>query len=389
MDTDTDIAVVGGGLVGLAAALALRASGQRVTLLDRQTLAGRDDPRASFLARSSLRMLDRLGVGIDAQPVSAILAAEAVPGRPVRSGSLQFEPQMRADLGAVVENAELHRALLDAVRSSDIHIREGVTVLEAIPATGHVELKLTEGTLTARLLAAADGRSSPLRRLAGIGVERHDYGQRALTFSITHSRPHEGAAYQIFFPGGPLALLPLTGGRSSVVWTDRRAAIAAAEALPPEGLADELRTRIGDTLGDIAVADTPASYPLEQRLATSVTGERLALLGDAAHVIHPLAGQGVNLGLRDAAALADTVGQAAGLGRDIGGPALADYARWRAGDIGGMATVTDALLHAYRLPGPLGSARRLATSLIDGSALGAFFAREAAGERPNLPALMA
>ena len=388
MKVDTDIAVVGGGLVGLVSALALSKGGAGVTLIDRSELAGRSDPRASYLARSSERLLRRLGVSATGEPVGAILVAEGEPGRPVRSGSLQFEPEGDA-LGSVIENDVLREGLLDTLAKSDVVVREEVSVTGFDTAPGHVTLETDTGPVTSRLLVAADGRASPLRAMAGVGVERHDYGQRALTLTLAHSEPHGGAAYQIFFPGGPLALLPLPGNRSSVVWTDTPAAIGAAKSLPADALAAELRHRIGGTLGDVSVLDAPVDYPLEQRLATDVTADRLALVGDAAHVIHPLAGQGINLGLRDAAALADVVGEAMGLGRDIGGPALAGYARWRRGDIGGMATATDAVLHAYRLPGALGAARRLATSLIDASPLGAWLSREAAGERPNLPSLMA
>ena len=380
----TDIAVVGAGLAGMATALACVRTGQRVLLIDSGTPGVGSDPRASFLAASTLRMFDRLGIALDAQPVSDILAAEGRPGEPVSPGSLHFA----GELGAVSMNTDIAAALTKAVRSSDIDLTENCRVEGLSTSIGGAELSTSTGPVSARLVVAADGRDSALRRRAGIPLKRHDYGQRALTFTMAHSALHNGVAYQIFFPGGPLATLPLRGDRSSVVWTDTPEAIHAAASLTPAALAAELELRLGGTLGHLRIEDTPVSYPLEQRLATELTSDRLALVGDAAHLIHPLAGQGINLGFRDAAALADVVGEAAGLGRDIGGPALADYARWRRGDVRGMALATDALGHAYALKGPLGAARRLATGLIDRSPLASFLSREAAGERSNLPELM-
>ena len=388
---DTDIAIVGAGLAGLITALACATTGLSVTLIDGGTLSGRSDPRTSFLARSSLRMLNRLGVSLDSEPVRDILAAEGVPGQPVRSGALHFQSFDGPDeaLGAVVANGDLHQALVDRVNNSAVKMIESIQVQSLTPDPGHAQLSTSGGPLTARLVIAADGRNSTLRRMSHIAVERHDYGQSALTCTLAHTTPHKGVAYQVFFPGGPLALLPLTGHRSSLVWTDRTDAIAAATALSPEQLLNELHYRLGDTLGTLSLEDTPQSYPLVQRLATALAADRLALVGDAAHVIHPLAGQGINLGFRDAAALADIVSEAHARGLDIGGAsALDEYARWRSGDVRGMALATDALSHAYSLNGPIGGARRFVTSLIENSPLKAGLSREAAGERPNLPEMM-
>jgi len=386
----SDIAIVGAGLSGLATALALSQTSLRIMLLDAGSIltTGFDDTRASFLAASSLRMLDRLGVEASVQPVTDILNAEALPGEPIRPGSLHFE----GDLGAVVENFQLRYSLLSQLGHGTVDIRPDTPVTALATGPGYATLITPGGPLTARLVIAADGRKSPLRRLSGIGTRRHDYEQSALTFTLAHTQPHNGVAYQIMFPGGPLALLPLPPStdhphRSSIVWSDSPKAISAACALPTDALLQELHTRIGNHLGDLSLASPLASYPLTQILAHTVTTDRLALVGDSAHLIHPLAGQGLNLGLRDAAAIADIVGEAHSLGRDIGGPALADYARWRAADINGMALATDALSHAYRAP--LGPLRRLATSIIDSSPLKAFLVSEASGERPNLPALMA
>ena len=386
----SDIAVVGAGLSGLAAALAC-ARTHTVLVLDAGGIGATPDTRASFLSASSLRMMDRLGVEVSRQPVSRIVVGEGDPGRPLRGAPTEFGGE-GTPMGAMVENAALHAALLGAARAAGVEMRGGVSVhgVEAGPA--RAEIETSEGDVAARLVVAADGPRSRLRTGAGIGVETHDYRREALSFTVAHSRPHDGRAYQIFFPAGPLALLPLPDGgaghRCSVVWTDRPAAARAAQAMGADALAAELRRRIGDVLGEVEVMGEVARFPLRQVLAESLVTDRLALVGDAGHVIHPLAGQGLNLALRDAAALADVVADARRTGRDIGGPALADYDRWRRGDVRGMALATDALHHAYGLRGPLGALRRVGTSLVRGG-VAARIAREAAGERPNLPALMA
>ena len=386
-----DMAVVGAGPAGLATALAAVASGLDVIVLDAGDGTVPDDVRASFLSLPTLRFFKRLGVDVAAQPVTDILAGEARLGEAVGAGELHFPgADVGGTLGAVAENAAIHAALSHEVLSKaggsqDLVFRRGHRVMAVETAADHALLLTANGAVAARVVAACDGRDSALRRLSGIGVERHDYAQSALSFTLAHAEPHNGVAHQIFFPGGPLALLPLSGNRSSVVWTDATAAARAAHALDEPALVAELRYRLGDALGELRIEGPRLLYPLQQIVAQRYHADRVALVGDAAHVLHPLAGQGFNLSLRDAAALVETVTEARGRGQDLA-EGLPLYGRWRRGDVAGMALATDALNHAYRAP--LGRLRRLVTGTLDRSPLKALIVAEAAGERPNLPAMM-
>jgi 2-octaprenyl-6-methoxyphenol hydroxylase len=245
--------------------------------------------------------------------------------------------------------------------------------------------------LTARLLVGADGRQSGTAARAGIRRTGWDYGQTAMVCAIAHDRPHNGVAHQFFMPPGPLAILPLTGNRSSIVWSETAANAAAFNALPDDAYLAMLRPRFGDFLGQITLAGARYTYPLNLTLANSFVAARLALVGDAAHGLHPIAGQGLNAGLRDVAALADVLETARTRGEDIGAAdVLARYQRWRRFDTATLALTTDLTNRLFSNDNPLLRAvRNIGMGAINAAApLRRTLQREAAGLRGDLPRLM-
>lgn len=391
-----DSLIVGGGLTGLCAGLALSQSGLKTALIEAKDTPDFSDGRASALAASSLVMLRALGLGAalapHLSPVKDMMIGEGRPGN-ISPVSLHFSGDNRAaPMAQIIENAPLKAALWEAAKHQEnLTLITGQTVTHYHSGPARAMLILGSGqALEAPLCIAADGRNSPLRRLAQIPAPKRDYDQAALTLTLSHSRSHEGVAHQLFFPGGPLALLPLTGKRSSLVWSDRKPAIKAAMALGETAFLAEISRRIGEVLGSFSSASARQSYPLSLQITERYTKGRLALIGDSAHVIHPLAGQGLNMGLRDAAALHETVLRARAAGLDIGGAELKEYERLRAGDNQRLAGATDALNHIFMAsPAPLRGARRLAVAAIDRlPAAQRFFIEEAAGELGDLPVLM-
>ena len=245
-------------------------------------------------------------------------------------------------------------------------------------------------TLTARLIIGCDGRASGTAGRAGIRRTGWGYGQTAVVCAVGHDRPHDGVAHQIFFSGGPLAVLPLTGKRCSVVWSDTARAIDAAMALDIPAFTAELSRRIGGFLGDITLSAARQAYPLSLQMAEHYTDNRLVLVGDAAHAIHPIAGQGLNMGLRDAAALADVIAESRRAGLDFGGAAIEDYEAWRNFDNKMLGMSTDMLnrLFSNNIT-PLRHARRLGLAAVNRfKPAQQFFMKEAAGETGLLPSLL-
>lgn len=343
-----DVIVVGGGLVGPALALALAGAGLRVAVLDRLAAPVRRDPgfdgRGYAVALASARVLGALQLwsGLEplAQPIRDIRVSDGLPGL---GPLLHFDPTEidQTRFGWIVEDRFLRRALLDALAPAGVdHLAPA-----EVAAIADTVVTLTDGrTLGAPLVVAADGRRSPTARRAGIGYQGWDYDQTGLVAAIEHERTHDGVAWQSFFPGGPFAVLPLPGNRSSLVWSERSRRAAALAALPDADYAVELARRIGPRLGAIRLVGTRAAWPLGLSLASRYVAPRLALVGDAAHGVHPIAGQGLNLGLRDVAALAEVIVEAARRGEDIGAlDVLTRYERWRRFDAASFALGMDAL----------------------------------------------
>ena len=397
MKTQFDIIIVGAGHVGLIAALAAAQSGFDVALIDRADIkVPRDDRRASTLAASSIAMLNNLGLweglASSMQPVHDMMIGEGRVGD-ISPLSLHFDGQSRdTPMAHMVENEILRRACVDAVHNTPaVTVMTGASVTDFDNGADIAALTLDNGAvLRAPLIIAADGRSSAMRNFAGIVAPRHNYDQSAIVFTVSHSVPHEGVAHQLFLTGGPFAILPMVNNTACIVWSDKTRAVDGAMALPAPAFKAEVIRRIGDVLGDIDISTTPYRYPLFLQMAEHYTQGRLALIGDAAHVILPLAGQGLNMGLRDVAALMDAINTAKNAGLDIGGASLVEYGQWRRFDNNSLATMTDALNLLFSNPiTPLRHLRRLGLAAVDNMPmLGAFFVAEAAGETGERPPLM-
>jgi len=369
-----DVIIVGGGPVGLTLALALRRSlaGIRVALVDRRPLSVPGDNRASAIAAGVRRIFEALGVwdamADDSQPITAMRITDSGSGDIARPLFLQFDGDVAPGepFAHMVPNQASGAALLAAV--------EGTAVLapaEIADWTGKgasARLTLVDGqVLSAPLVVAADGAQSALRQRAGIGVVGHDYHQTGLVATIGHELAHDGVAYEHFRPAGPFASLPLPGNRSSLVWTEAEAAAPHFLAMDPEALAAEIEAVMGSTLGAVTLEDRLSGFPLRLQIARSFIGPRLALVGDAAHVVHPIAGQGLNLGLKDVAALAEVVVDAMRLGLDHGAAdVLGRYQAWRRFDTASMAMVTDGMNRLFSNDiAPLRALRDLGLGLVD------------------------
>jgi 2-octaprenyl-6-methoxyphenol hydroxylase len=398
----TDIVIAGGGMVGLTLALALARGGLDVVVADpltaEQMADERFDGRVAALAFSSVRMLRVLGLWkrleADAQPIRDILVNESVPGRGPMPFSLHFDHrEIGEPLGHIVENRHIRQALTAEIATEKrIRFLPGYSAAELSISDRLATLALSDGNAFAAPLAiAAEGRDSGLREAQGIGVVGWDYGQTGIVTTVVHERPHQGVAYEQFLSTGPFAILPMTGNRSSLVWTEKVSEAQRLIALSEREFTVELIRRFGTHLGEVAPVGPRWSYPLKLHLARAYVKDRFALAGDAAHTIHPLAGQGLNLGLKDVAALSETVLDAARLGLDYGRiDVLARYERWRRFDSFALAVVTDSLNRLFSNDFlPLRLARDVGLGMVDRiPPLRRFFMRHAGGDLGSLPRLL-
>lgn len=398
-----DAIVLGGGLVGLSTATALGQAGLSVIAVDRETpsLAAADpfDGRGSAIAWGSAQALRGIGLWAMLEPHAAPIDEIRVSDGESRLFLHYDHEQVGGDpLGYIIENRFTRRALYARLAAlQTVTLLAPAQAVRVARASGGVEVGLADGrTIRARLAIAADGRDSPTRTSAGIGVMRWSYHQTGIVCSITHEKPHRGMAHERFLPAGPFAVLPLpdseTGAhRSSIVWTERDELVPAMMALDDAQFAQEIAYRFGDSLGAIAVAGPRWAYPLSLLQADRYTDLRLALAGDAAHVMHPIAGQGFNLGLRDVAALAECVVDAHRLGLDIGGAdVLERYARWRRFDTVALLAVTDGLVRLFSNDvAPVRLVRDLGLGIVQQlPGLKRFFMRHAMGVVGDLPRLV-
>jgi 2-octaprenyl-6-methoxyphenol hydroxylase len=397
------VIVCGGGMVGLTLGLAVAKGGLQVKVVDSlapaMTVAPEFDGRVSALAYANVRMLQVLGVwphlAPEAQPIREILVSDGAVGRPASPFSLHFDAQdVGADsLGHIAENRHIRVALYAAAAEQENLALIAPAEVQVLTRDGaHVRARLNDGReFQAAVAIAADGRDSKLRKSMGISVIGWSYPQTGIVATVHHDRPHNGVAYEHFLPSGPFAILPMTGNRSSLVWTEAKDKAPAMLALGAKEFEAEMAARFGAHLGKAQVVGARWSYPLHFHLARDYVRPRFALAGDCAHGIHPIAGQGLNLGLKDAAALAETLLDAARLGQDIGAlDVLKRYERWRRFDSFTLAASTDALNRLFSNDiAPLRHLRDLGLGVVDAiGPLRRLFMRHAGGDIGKLPRLL-
>jgi 2-octaprenyl-6-methoxyphenol hydroxylase len=393
-----DVLIGGGSFAGLALAIALKQAlgpTYRVTVADPAFGQAADDARASAIVAAARRLFETIGVwdivAGEAQPIVDMHITDSRLGDAVRPVFLTFDGEVEPGqpFAHMVENTPLLAALVERAKLDRVElVAQGVT--GQTNAGSHILVALADGrTIAARLLVAADGARSGIRQRAGIATHGWDYGQSGIVTTVAHERDHGGRAEEHFLPGGPFAILPLKGKRSSIVWTDTTAEADRIVALPDAEFHTELEQRFGLHLGEIKAVGARLAFPLGFAVARTFVAERIALVGDAAHVIHPIAGQGLNMGLKDVAALAEVIVDAARLGID---PAtvLERYQRWRRFDTMAMGVATDGLNRLFSNRSEvLRAVRDLGLGVVDRlPVLKRMFIREAAGLAGDVPKLL-
>lgn len=402
MTVSNDIVIVGGGLNGPALALACAQAGLTVTLVDavsKDTRTGEHfDGRGYALSLSSQRLLKAIGVwdaiAEQAQPILDVKVTDGKAGDGPAPFMLEFDHAEidEGPMGYMIEDRHLRRAVLAAMAAQDriTQIEATVTAQDIGPHESRVTL--SDGRiLTAGLVVGCDGRRSGTAARAGIGRTGWDYKQTALVCAIAHELPHNGCAHQYFLPAGPLAILPLAGNKSSIVWTEKHSVAQDIQSLSDAEYLSVLRPRFGDFLGEISLAGARFTYPLNITLANAFIAPRVALVGDAAHGIHPISGQGLNAGLKDVGALTEVLVDAHRRGEDIGREdVLARYQQWRRFDVSTMALMTDSFNKLFSNDNPfLRVGRDLGMGIVNAlPGLRRAAIREAAGLSGDLPKLL-
>ena len=400
---EQDVIIVGGGLNGPALGLALAQGGLRVAVVDARAAPDRAevgfDGRAYALAIASRRLLEAVGVwgpvGALAQPILKIVASDGHAGQGAAPFFLTFDADEieEGPMGFMLEDRHLYAALQAAMRATGITVLAGTSVVAQAVAGAGVRVTLASGAVLAgKVLVGCDGRGSGVAARAGIRRTGWFYGQTALVTAVCHARDHQGVAQQFFMPAGPLAILPLPGGHlSSIVWSETDANAMAIQALGDADYLAALRPRFGDFLGEIALAGARHTYPLSLSLAERFVAPRVVLVGDAAHGVHPLAGQGLNLGLRDVGALAEVLILARRRGEDIGAAdVLERYQAWRRFDATALALGMDGVNRLFSNDNPvLRGVRDIGLGLVNAiPAARRGFIRQAAGLTGDVPKLL-
>lgn len=394
----SDAIIIGGGMVGLSLALALSKAGLSVSVVERDNLDDQLSPefdgRVSAISLGSERVLNSIGAWQhmlpEAQPIHDI---RVVDGYSTAYAHYNYKAVGNVPVGHMVENRHIRTGIIRQARSSNrirLFTSDAVKNLHRDDASSQAMLE-SGTTLEASLTIAADGKRSLTRDAVGIKVRKAGYNQTAIVCTIEHSLPHEGLALERFLPAGPFAALPMRGNRAAIVWSVADADAAGIIALPPEQFDALIYARLGDYLGTIKTIGKKFSYPLYLALAETYISKRFALAGDAAHGIHPIAGQGVNVGFRDVAVLAQLIEDAAKLGLDIGSDSLLQhYQQWRRFDIVSMGAITDGITRLFSNDMPLlRSGRRLGLNVVEKiTPLKRLFMRHAMGLMGDLPRLM-
>lgn len=401
MSVQGSIVIGGGAFAGLALALALRQGlGPEIPVIVADpalSIRPSRDPRATAIVAACRRLFEALGawddVKAEAQPILDMVVTDSKLEDATRPAFLNFAGDVAPGepFAHMVENRRLIDVLVVRAEAEGIDLR-ATTVASYDASADGVDVTLGDGSkIAASLLIAADGAKSKLRERAGIATHGWEYDQSGIVVTVGHERDHEGRAEEHFLPAGPFAILPLTGKRSSLVWTERRAEAARIIGLTEEEFHSELERRFGLHLGEVKALDKPRAFPLSYFVARSFVAERLALVGDSAHVIHPIAGQGLNMGLKDVAALAEVVVDAARLGMDLGGAdVLERYQRWRRFDTMAMGVATNSLNFLFSNQSTLlRSLRDVGLGIVDRTPpLKNLFIRQAAGLTGEIPKLL-